>query len=143
MRRAGAGGALPAPKVAWARALTRALAVRGAGGELQQVVRFLRQEKEVATVELRLAQHELTRLRSDLAVAQRAVLEANAQARRGGPRGPSACVLACTLACMPAESEGRPAARRLPWPDVRRGEALLPRTSSARVYAMRLPQSVC
>ena len=50
-----------------------------AGGELQQVVRFLRQEKEVATVELRLAQHELARLRSDLAIAQRAVLEANAQ----------------------------------------------------------------
>lgn len=49
------------------------------GGELQQVVRFLRQEKEVASVELRLAQHELARLRSDLAIAQRAVLEANAQ----------------------------------------------------------------
>lgn len=50
-----------------------------AGGELQQVVRFLRQEKEVASVELRLAQHELARLRSELAIAQRAVLEANAQ----------------------------------------------------------------
>ena len=43
------------------------------------MVRFLRQEKEVATVELRLAQHELARLRSDVAIAQRAVLEANAQ----------------------------------------------------------------
>lgn len=61
---------------------TRSALIRsacGAGGELQQVVRFLRQEKEVATVELRLAQHELARLRSDLAVAQRSVLEANAQ----------------------------------------------------------------
>lgn len=83
-----------------ARALTGAPPALRAGGELQQVVRFLRQEKEVATVELRLAQHELTRLRSDLAVAQRAVLEANAQARRGGPRGgpPGSPLLACSLA---------------------------------------------
>lgn len=56
----------------------------------------------MATVELRLAQHELTRLRSDLAVAQRAVLEANAQARRGGPRGGPAAA-----PCLPAHWHAR------------------------------------
>jgi len=49
-----------------------------------------------------LAQHELTRLRSDLAVAQRAVLEANAQARRGGPRGGPAAA-----PCLPAHWHAR------------------------------------
>ena len=64
------------------------------------MVRFLRQEKEVATVELRLAQHELARLRSDLAIAQRAVLEANAQVCCH-PVVPVTCgILLCV--CLPA-----------------------------------------
>lgn len=41
------------------------------------------------------------------------------------PRQPPACLLAGTRACMLAESEGRPAARLLPWPNMGRGETLL------------------